>query len=281
MALGLPRGVRPRASYELILNSVGDAELPARLRRDAARGAARPRRDGSAPTASGGPRRTRCASSTARSRGAGADRVAARRSPTTSAPSAATTSRRCGGELDLLGIALSPRATAWCAASTTTQDDLRGHERRPRRAEQPPRRRPLRRPGEGRSADPTSRASASRSAWSAWCSPCRRRGRARRCDVFLAPRSRPRRLDRALRAPADAARRPGLRVLMDHEGRSFKSQMKRADKLGARFVAHPGRGRAGQKGVWTRAGHGGSAAGAGGAPTRRVARTPARRRLNG
>ena len=32
-------------------------------------------------------------------------------------------------------------------------------------------------------------------------------------------------------------RKAGVRVLMDHEGRGLKSQMKRADKLGARFVA--------------------------------------------
>jgi len=32
-------------------------------------------------------------------------------------------------------------------------------------------------------------------------------------------------------------RKAGLNVLMDHEGRGLKSQMRRADKLGARFVA--------------------------------------------
>jgi histidyl-tRNA synthetase len=34
-----------------------------------------------------------------------------------------------------------------------------------------------------------------------------------------------------------ALRKAGVRVMMDHEGRGLKSQMKRADKLGARFVA--------------------------------------------
>ena len=38
-------------------------------------------------------------------------------------------------------------------------------------------------------------------------------------------------------SPQRALRAPGVRVLMDHEGRGLKSQMKKADKLGARFVA--------------------------------------------
>jgi histidyl-tRNA synthetase len=60
-------------------------------------------------------------------------------------------------------------------------------------------------------------------------------GGERRCEVFLAPL-----LDGA-RGPALATQRAlraaGLRVLMDHEGRGLKSQMKKADKLGARYVA--------------------------------------------
>ena len=43
-------------------------------------------------------------------------------------------------------------------------------------------------------------------------------------------------LDPALLLQRDL-RRAGLRVLLDHEGRGLKSQMKKADKLGARFVA--------------------------------------------
>jgi len=57
----------------------------------------------------------------------------------------------------------------------------------------------------------------------------------RRCDVFLAPLV-PDALDPALLLQRDL-RGAGLRVLIDNEGRGLKSQMKKADKLGARFVA--------------------------------------------
>ncbi len=56
-----------------------------------------------------------------------------------------------------------------------------------------------------------------------------------RCEVFLAPLVEEGR-DFALRLQRQL-RQAGLRVMMDHEGRGLKSQMKRADKLGARFVA--------------------------------------------
>jgi histidyl-tRNA synthetase len=56
-----------------------------------------------------------------------------------------------------------------------------------------------------------------------------------RCEVFLAPLV-PESRDFALRLQRQL-RKAGLRVMMDHEGRGLKSQMKRADKLGARFVA--------------------------------------------
>jgi histidyl-tRNA synthetase len=56
-----------------------------------------------------------------------------------------------------------------------------------------------------------------------------------RCDVFLAPLVEGA-LDAALLAQR-ALRAAGLRVLMDHEGRGLKSQMKKADRLGARYVA--------------------------------------------
>ena len=58
---------------------------------------------------------------------------------------------------------------------------------------------------------------------------------AARCDVFLAPLVAGAR-DFALRLQRQL-RKAGVRVLMDHEGRGLKSQMKRADKLGARLVA--------------------------------------------
>jgi histidyl-tRNA synthetase len=57
----------------------------------------------------------------------------------------------------------------------------------------------------------------------------------RRCDVFLAPLSAGG-LDKALLLQREL-RAAGLAVLMDHEGRGLKSQMKRADKLQARLVA--------------------------------------------
>ena len=56
-----------------------------------------------------------------------------------------------------------------------------------------------------------------------------------RCAVFLAPLAAGA-LDHALRAQK-SLRAAGISVLMDHEGRGLKSQMKRADKLGARYVA--------------------------------------------
>ena len=56
-----------------------------------------------------------------------------------------------------------------------------------------------------------------------------------RCDVFLAPLAAGA-VDYALRLQR-RLRAAGVRVLMDHEGRALKSQMRRADRLGARFVA--------------------------------------------
>ena len=68
-----------------------------------------------------------------------------------------------------------------------------------------------------------------------------------RCDVFLlaladGAQDSALLLQRTLRAA-------GLRALVDQEGRSFKSKMKMADKLGARFVAIRGDNEI-QKGVW-------------------------------
>jgi histidyl-tRNA synthetase len=61
----------------------------------------------------------------------------------------------------------------------------------------------------------------------------------RRCDVLVAvPRrgeSRPG-LDKAMRLERELRAR-GLRVMLEHEGRSFKSTMKLADRLRCRFVA--------------------------------------------
>jgi histidyl-tRNA synthetase len=56
-------------------------------------------------------------------------------------------------------------------------------------------------------------------------------------------------LDPALRLQR-RLREAGQRVLLDPEGRSFKSRMKQADKLGARFAAILGDDEL-RRGVWT------------------------------
>ena len=69
-----------------------------------------------------------------------------------------------------------------------------------------------------------------------------------RCDVFLAPLAAAA-IDKALLLQR-ALRQAGLRVLMEHEAKGLKSQMKRADKLGARYVAILGDDEL-AKGIWT------------------------------
>jgi histidyl-tRNA synthetase len=69
-----------------------------------------------------------------------------------------------------------------------------------------------------------------------------------RCDVFLMPLAEAA-LDRTLLLQR-RLRQAGLRVLLDPEGRSFKSRMKQADRLGARFVAILGEDEM-ARGVWT------------------------------
>jgi histidyl-tRNA synthetase len=69
-----------------------------------------------------------------------------------------------------------------------------------------------------------------------------------RCAVFLAPLAAGA-LDHALRVQHDL-REAGVTALMDHEGRGLKSQMKRADRLGARYVAILGEDEL-AKGAWT------------------------------
>jgi histidyl-tRNA synthetase len=68
-----------------------------------------------------------------------------------------------------------------------------------------------------------------------------------RCDVFLAPLAEGG-LDAALLLQRDL-RRAGVRVMLDPQGRSFKSRMKQADKLGARYVAILGEDEQ-ARGVW-------------------------------
>ena len=70
----------------------------------------------------------------------------------------------------------------------------------------------------------------------------------RRADVFLMPLT-DEALDPALVLQREL-RRAGVGAMLDPEGRSFKSRMKQADKLGARFVVILGEDEA-ARGVWT------------------------------
>jgi histidyl-tRNA synthetase len=70
----------------------------------------------------------------------------------------------------------------------------------------------------------------------------------RRCEVFLMPLAAAA-FDKALLLQ-NALRRAGVAALLDPEGRSFKSRMKQADKLGARYVAILGDDEI-KKGIWT------------------------------
>ena len=69
-----------------------------------------------------------------------------------------------------------------------------------------------------------------------------------RCDVYVAPLA-PGASDPALLL-ARELRASGLRVHLDHEGRGLKSQMKKADRLAARFVAMMGEDEL-ARGEWT------------------------------
>jgi histidyl-tRNA synthetase len=69
-----------------------------------------------------------------------------------------------------------------------------------------------------------------------------------RCDVFLAPLT-PDAFDPALTLQRDL-RQAGVAAMLDPEGRSFKSRMKQANRLGARFVAILGEDEV-NRGVWT------------------------------
>jgi histidyl-tRNA synthetase len=69
-----------------------------------------------------------------------------------------------------------------------------------------------------------------------------------RCEVFIAPLT-DEALDPALLLQRDL-RRDGVRAMLDPEGRSFKSRMKQASKLGARYVAILGKDELARR-VWT------------------------------
>ncbi len=69
-----------------------------------------------------------------------------------------------------------------------------------------------------------------------------------RCDVFLAPLAAAGR-DKALLVQR-SLRQAGVATMLEHEPKGLKAQMKRADKLGARFVAILGEDELAQ-GTWT------------------------------
>jgi histidyl-tRNA synthetase len=69
-----------------------------------------------------------------------------------------------------------------------------------------------------------------------------------RCDVFVMPLSADS-LDAGV-VLQHALRASGVAVLMDQEGKGLRSQMKKADKLGARFAVLRGDDEK-ARGVWT------------------------------
>ena len=228
----------------------GRPRLPAGLRRAAARGPAGPRPLDVRATASGGRRRTRCASSTARCPRTRPRSRPCPGSPTTSARACARALRRGAPAARAARHPVPARATAWCAGLDyyvrTTFEVTSG---RAGGAEQRPRRRPLRRPREGPRRARRGRHRL-RGRHGAPGPPRARPGEGEpRCDVFLMPLAAAA-LDRGPPAPARAAAGRASRALLDPEGRSFKSRMKQADKLGARFVAILGDDEM-ARGVWT------------------------------
>ena len=188
MLLAYLRAMRPRRECELLLNSVGDANCrPAYVEtlRDGAAAGRVPAVRG-LPAARGDEPAARARLQGAR--GPARHRVRCRRSPTTSARSAAPTSPRCARELDLLRhpVPLSHRLVRGLDYYVRTTFEVLGAGWARRTALL--RRRPLRRPGARSWAAPTcpgigfalgmerlvmSRADGGR--------------RGRRCAVFLAP----------------------------------------------------------------------------------------------
>ncbi len=161
---------RPAAcrSGELVLNSVGDAQLPARVRRDAARRRCARTPRGCARTASAASRPTRCACSTARCRRTRPIIEALPRIADHLCADCRDHFAEVRRELDLLGIPYRVEPPPGARPRLLHAHDVRGGEPRPRRAEQRARRRPLRRAGAATSAAPTSPASASPWGWSGW-----------------------------------------------------------------------------------------------------------------
>ena len=121
--------------------------------------------------------------------------------------------RRRAGAPRRVGDPVADLAPAGPRARLLHADDVRGAGADAGRAERAARRRPLRRPGEARSAGRIGRASASRPASSGWCSRCRRaRGR------------RPRR-GRSSSAIGDDGRAEALRLLRELRRAGLSAQM--------------------------------------------------------
>ena len=179
-------------------------------------------------------------------------RRAAAHLPITSAPTAASHFAGVQEGLDALGIpfVMSHRLVRGLDYYTRTTFEV--DERRARRAEQRAGRRPLRRAGRRSWAAPTCRRSASPWAGAAGADdggaaaraalrPLPGAGReanqaASAAGVEFDRLPTDEALERAMRMQHVAAR-PRRPWLMDPAGGSIKSQMKRADQLGARFVA--------------------------------------------
>ena len=212
----------------------GRPQLPAGLRRDAARASALGRRPRCAATASDGSRRTRCACSTARCRRTRRRSTRCRASPTTSAPSAATTSRRSAASSSSSGSAyrLSHRLVRGLDYYVRTTFEVTSAELGSQSSVL----------GGGRYDGLVKELGGPDVAGVGFAVGIERlalllppREAEGRCDVFLMPLTAAA-LDEALRLQR-ALRDAGLAAMLDPEGRSFKSRMKQADKLGARFVA--------------------------------------------
>ena len=197
------------ASYELVLNSVGDAAcrpqyvetLRGALRANLAKlGRRQPAAHRDEPAA-----RARLEGA----RGAGADRLAAedRRPPLRAVPRALRRGEATARASGHSAIASTHRLVRGLDYYVKTTFEVTSGE--PRRPEQRARRRPLRRPGEGpgRARHPRHRLRAGHGA--AGPGPARRRLGERRCDVFLAPLAAPA-VDSALRLQQRPARRAGL-----------------------------------------------------------------------
>ena len=176
------------AQAELVINSVGCAELPAAVSGGAARGARRRPAEALSGLPAAGEDE-----SAAHLRLQGAGRPADHRSaaalgrlPLRAVRDALR--RRCSAHLDDVGHSVADVAPAGPRARLLHAHDVRDPRADARRAERAARRRPLRRPREDARAARIARASASRRGSSGWCSRCRTARRSSRRRARSSPR---------------------------------------------------------------------------------------------